>query len=281
MESGRGFILALAMATMVTVSVLPCFAQEKPEAKQDKAEEKKEDIWTEEEPRRGPRRFELTDEEIDRVMKDLKARDPDVAKELAELRGKEPDKFIAELRKVAREELSGIFRERFERWRRRRQAEFLEWLKENYDEEATELARLKDEDPDVYSKKLDLINKKYRAIFEASSRNPELAEVLKADLELKTRRDELLAKLKTEQNEKRKKQLAAQLEDIVVRRFDLIIRRKEIAYERLFRRLEEMRKQINERRKQIDEWKKPKSKEENVRNRLKDLTEGIPKFRWD
>ncbi len=76
MESSRGIILVLAMAAVVTVSVLPCSAQRR--------SEEKEDIWVEEEPRgpragprpgpgpgpgtgRGPgrwgsRRFELTDE---------------------------------------------------------------------------------------------------------------------------------------------------------------------------------------------------------------------------
>jgi hypothetical protein len=273
MKSSHGFALALATAV---VFVLPCIAQEKPERK----EQNKEDIWTEEEPTRGPR-FDLTDEEIDRVMKGLKERDPKAAKELAKLRKEDPDQFKAQLGRVAREELGKIMRERFEAWRQKRQAEFLEWLGKNYRREATGLANLKGKDPGVYSKKLDLIEEKYRAIFEASSRNPELAEVLKEDLELKETRDELLGKLKAASDEKIKKEIAAQLEEVIARRFDLIVRRKEIAYERLLRRLEELRKQICESRDQIEEWRKPKFKEENVKKHLKDLTEGIAQFRWD
>ncbi len=279
MGSNRTFILlALLMAAIVTVSALPCLGEEKGE---EKKKEKKEDIWTEEEPRRGWRQFELTDEEIDRVMKGLKGRDPKAAKDLANLRKEDPNEFTTRLRKVAHEELVKIMRERFEAWRNRRRAEFLEWLGKNYRKEAKELGRLKDTDPDLYAKKYDLISGKYRAIFEASSRNPELAEVLKEDLQLKTRRGELLRRLKTERDEKKKKELAAQLEEVVARRFDLIVRRKEIEYERLLKRLEELRKRICESRDQIHEWKKTKFKEENVKKRLKDLTEGIPKFNWD
>ena len=279
MRSNRTFILlALLVAAIAAVPAMPCLGEEKGE---EKKKQEKEDIWTEEEPRRGWRRFELTDEEIDRVMKDLKERDPKAAKELAKLRKKDPEEFRAELARVAREEVGKIMRERFEAWRIRRRAEFLEWLKKNYRNEAEELDRLKDTNPDLWAKQYDLINEKYGAIFEASSRNPELAEVLKEDLQLKTRRGELLRKLKTERDEKKKKELAAQLAEVVARRFDLIVRRKEIEYERLLKRLEELRKRICESRDQIHEWKKTKFKEENVKKRLEDLTEGIPRFRWD
>lgn len=288
MGSNRKSILALLVAAVVAASALPCCGEEKAAKKQEKSKEEKkqdienkEDIWTEEEPRRGWRRLELTEEETARVMKGLKERDPKAAKELAKLRKKDPEKFKAELARVAREEVGKIMRERFEAWRSRRRAEFLEWLKKNYRREAEELDRLKDTNPDLWAKQYDLISEKYRTIFEASSRNPELAEVLKEDLQLKTRRGELLRKLRTERDEKKKKQLAAQLAEVVARRFDLIVRRKEIEYERLLKRLEELRKRICESRDQIREWKKTKFKEENVKKRLEDLTEGIPRFKWD
>ena len=275
MKSSHRSILALMMAVIVAVSALPCLGGEKGEEKKD---EQNEDIWTEEEPRRG---WRLTDEEIDRVMKGLKERDPKAAKQLERLRKEDPEKFKAELGRVAREELGKIMRDRYEAWRRRRRAEFLEWLGKNYHREAEELARLKDTEPKLYEEQYNLVSGKYRRIFEASSRNPELAEVLKEDLQLKARRDVLLRRLKTERDEKKKKELAARLVEVVARRFDLIVRRKEIEYERLLKRLEELRKQICESRDQIHEWKKTKFKDENVKKRLEDLTEGIPRFNWD
>jgi hypothetical protein len=275
MDIRRGIIFACVVAAMVTVCVLPCSAQKG-------GEEKKQDIWGEDE-RRGPRprRFELTDEEIDRIMKGLRGRDPEKAKELAEWRQKEPEKFSAELRRVAHEEIGKIMRERAESWWRKRRAEFIEWFGKNYRREAEELAKLKDRDPDLYWKKFELVRDKYWRIFEEERRNPELAEVLKEDLELKERRAELVTRLKAAKSERDKKRLAAELEDVVSRRYDLIVRRKQIAYERLLRWLEELKNRIKESRGEIAKSKDPGVKAENVKKRMKELTEDIRKFRWD
>lgn len=278
MTINRGIILLLTLAVVVTVSSLPCWASQKDE----------EDIWREDEPRGprpgprpGPRRFELTDEEVDRIMSSLKQSDPEKAKELTKLRKKDPEKFKIELRKYAPEEFGKIIRERMETWRRRRQTEFTEWLEKNYLQQAKELATLKGQQPDLYWKKFDLVRGKYWRIFEEDRRNPELAEVLKEDLELKERREELLQRLKATKSESQKKKLAAQLEEIVGQRYDLIVRKKEIAYERLLRWLEELKNRIKESRGEIAKSKDEEVKAENVKRRMRELTEGIPKFKWD
>ena len=140
MELKRGIFLVLVTAAILTVTILPCSADEKKDEK---------DIWVGEETRgprmmprpgpvsvgdepRGPRmgsgrgpgagrmgpgRFELTDEEIDRVMKGLKESNPAKAKELEKLRETEPEKFIDELRKHGRDEFGKIIRENIEKWR--------------------------------------------------------------------------------------------------------------------------------------------------------------------
>jgi hypothetical protein len=271
----------LVMALVANMFLPPCLSG-------GTGEEQGQDIWTEGRsegprhgPRPGPRRFKLTDEETDQVIKDLKDRDPAMAKELTALRKKDPEQFRAELRKHAHEELARVFRERAETWRRKIQAEFIGWLQENYRTEAEELSRLKEENPGLYWKKFDLLRRKYWPIFEEEKRNPELAQVLKEDLELRERRDELLRRMKAAENEKTKKQLAAQLEQVVSRRFDLIVQRKQIAYERLLKWLDELKNRIKQSRAEIAEWKDEDFKAENVRKRLKDLTEGMPKFRWD
>lgn len=284
MKKGYGVILFLVMVALVIPSILPCFAQ-------GRSEEKKEDIWTEDEPRgprggprRGPgpgrRRFELTDEEIDQIMKGLKERDPAKAKELAELREKELEKFREKLREVAREEFGEVMRERIENWRRERRAEFVEWLEKNFHKEAKELSRLKDKNPDLYNEKFDLIWRTLGPIQQAEKRNPELGKVLKEDYRLKKRRDELVRRLKATKDANKKKQLGTQLEEVVARRFDLIVRRKQIAYEQLLKRLEELKKRIEESRDDIFMWKKEEFKAEEVRKRIKDLTEGRPGLPW-
>ena len=284
MELNRA-ILVLVMAAVITLCSLPCSG-----AKKDpNGEGKKEDIWVEGEPRgpgrglgRGPRRFELTDEEIDRVMKALKESDPAKAKELAELRARDPNQFQAELIKHGSEEVGKIMRDRRESWRRRRQAEFLEWLQKNYRREAEELEKLKQRDPDLYVDKFDLTMEKYRPIWEAvRRRNTELAEVLKEDLALKERRDELLRAIKVAKSEKEKKELTGQLQVVVSRRYDLIVKQKEMAYEGLLRWLKELQNRINKSRAEIANWKDEKIKADNVKQRLKDLTEGSQKMNWD
>jgi len=274
----RGTILALTIATMVTVSSLPCWAAQKDE----------QDIWREDEPRGprpgprpGPRRFELTDEEIDRVMTGLKKTDPKKAKELAKLREKDPEKFKIELRKYGREEFDKIIRERIETWRHKRHTEFVEWLEKNYPIKAEELSKLKEKEPDLYWKKFDLVREKYWRIFEEDRRNPELAEVLKEDLELKETRDELLRRIKAAKGDKDKQKLLMELEEVVSRRFDLIVRRKEIAYERLLKWLEELRNRVRESRNEIGKWKDEKFKAENVKKHVKDLLDETPQLRWD
>ena len=60
--------------------------------------------------------------------------------------------------------------------------EHIEWLEQNYPDEAKKLAELREKDPGLYMRKLGLSLKKYGKIAEASRENPQLAEVLKEDL---------------------------------------------------------------------------------------------------
>ncbi|MDH4242050.1 MAG: hypothetical protein OEW48_21015, partial [Phycisphaerae bacterium] len=187
MKARNGLFLILMLAAMITVSALPCRAQGTSEAK--KEEEKKEDIWTEEGPpgpgrggpRRGPR-FDLTDEEIVRILKSLKESNPEKAKELEKMRNEDPNNFQEQLREYGGEEFGKIIRERIERWREQRREEFLKWLDENFHRQAEELKRL--QDPDLYWKKYEIIRQKFWRIFEEERRNPELAEVLKEKIRL-------------------------------------------------------------------------------------------------
>jgi hypothetical protein len=289
MELTRRVILVLAIAVVAAVTVLPCFAAEK---------KAKENIWTEGEqrgpgpgprpgpgrgPGRGPRRIELTDEEIDRIMKGLQESNPEKAKELAKLRETDPNQFSFELRRHGREseEFDKIIKERMAKLWSERREKFLEWLRKAVPSEAQELAKLKDSNPDLYTKKYELAWRKYGRIYEEGRRNPELAEILIEDLELKKRRDELVKNIKAAQSEIDKKKFVADLEKVVADRFDLIVRRKQIAYGWLIKRLEELRKRIKESRGEIARWRDEKFKNDNVKKRMQDLLEENPKFNWD
>jgi hypothetical protein len=295
MELRRGIIVILIMAAITTATIQPCFSQEKSEDK--KADE---DIWGEDGPRgpgggpgrggpgggpgrgaRGRGRFELTDEEVNQILKNLQESNPKKAKELIELREKDPNQFSIQLRRHGREEFGKIIRERMDKWRKERQNDFLEWLGKAVPREAQELANIKITNPNLYADKFELVWRKYERIFEEGRRNPELADVLIEDLKLKEKREELVKKIKTSRNERQKKLLIAELEEVISKRFDLIIRRKQIEYERLLRWLKELQDQITESRKKMNIWMDKGYKDENVKNRMQDLLEETPGFNWD
>jgi len=278
MDKSRGIVLALAIAAAIISTALPCPADEKGKDEQS--------IFTEgdrerERPRRGRGRFELTEEETDRVLEGLKKRDPEKAKELAELRKKDPEKFRAELREHAREEFGEVVRERIEKWRRQRRADFLKWLEKAVPDEAKELARLKERGPDLYAKKYELVWRRYDRIFEESRRNPEWAEILLEDVKLQKRRDDLVKRIKATQNTKERDRLVAALEDVVALRYDVIIRQKQMIYERLLGRLRELQERIKESRTEIAEYMKEEAKAENVKKRTQELLEAKKGLRWD
>lgn len=282
MEKSRAIIFIFAMTAVLAISTQPCAGNQKDE----------DSIWTEDEgrgpgpergPRRGPgrRRFELTDEEVDRILKDLKERSPEKAEELAELRKKDTDKFRDELRRHASEEFRKVARERWEKWLQERRAAFLEWLGKNVPDEAEELAKFKERSPDHYGEKYDLVWRKYGRIYEESRWSPELAQVRIDDLRLQKRRDQLLGKINAAKSQKEKKKLTTELQEVVGLRYDLIVRRKQIVYEWLLKRLEELQNKIKESRAEIRKAQDSKVKEDNIKNRTQELLEEKKGFNWD
>jgi hypothetical protein len=245
-------------------------------------EEGKKDIWKDE-PRR-PRPWwnrDLSKETVERVLKGLRQRDAAKAKELDQLRKKDPELFKIKLREYGRPEFEQITRQYWENRRQRRNAEFLEWLKENCAADHAELAKLKDQDPTLYVKRLEHVTDEYSRIFEAGRSNPELGKVLIEDHALKKRREALRRRIRSEKSEAKRQKLGLELQEVVARRYDLIVRQKEIAYESLLQKLESLQKQIHESRHEIKRWKDDDLKRENVRQRIKSLTRGKVKFRWD
>jgi hypothetical protein len=283
MEKYRGFILALAIAAAISTTALPCPAGEKDKKDNNTEQDIFEDEQREQRTgrRRGRRRFELTEDETNRVMEDFKKRNPKKAKELAGLRKKNPEKFTNELWEHAREELEKIGRERWEKWLRERRAAFLKWLEENVPGETRDLARLKNAEPDLYNKKYELVRRKYSRIFDESRRNPEWARVLLEDVKLQNRRNELVAKIKATNNKQVEKKLTTELEVVIALRYDVILKQKQMALERLLKRLEDLRNQIRDSQDDIHKYQDPQTKEANIKQRAKELLEEKKKSLWD
>ncbi|MHC4271032.1 MAG: hypothetical protein ACYST2_01815 [Planctomycetota bacterium] len=253
------------------------------------------------------KRLELTEERIERVMQRIEENDPDKAKELQQLREQDPEEFKKELSTMLQqrrgrseegirrgrgrrdddadsgdretEEEESERREERRRYFQRRAEEYLEWLKENYPNEAERLARVKEEKPDTYERNLIFSYRRYEPIMDASEDDPELAEVLKQELQLKIERDRLVLKIRSTDNEQQKEKLAEQLKEVVSERFDLIIKRKEIAYERMLARLERLKKEAEEGKVSLEEF--INEKEQNVEERVQRLLSRERRFRWE
>jgi len=308
-EMKRNYVTILILAIGVTAllcGLLPCWAEEK------EVEKEEENVWQENEPRgRGSfRRFELTDEAIERMMSRLEKEDPAKAKELAKLRESNAEKFKAELRKVMRERFGQRWREQRDqkagqkfrpgqaeggehrghgtagkrgtgRMMRERHGEFLEWLKKNYPEEAKKLDELGDEKPKLYEERLRLNLRQYRRIFEASKESPKLVKVLKEDLQLKKDRNKLLTRIRATKDADKKKELMKELRDVVNNRYDLIVRRKQIEYENLLTKLEKLKEQVKKSKTAVERWDDAGFKNESVKARLEELVSKTGKFRWN
>jgi hypothetical protein len=243
----------------------------------------KDDIW-QDEPRELWRPWwqrDLSEDVINRIMKGIQQRDPAKARQLSELRQKDPGRFKTQLREQGRPEIDQISRERIEARRQERHAKFHEWLKANYPKEEQALVKLKTGDPQLYDKSFEHAMSQYGAIFEADNSNPELGTVLKEDLELRRRANELCRQIRNEKVEAKRQVLGAELQEVTARRYDLIVRRKEIAYEQLLKKLDELQKQVRESKDEIAKWRDPATKVENVKQRVKVLTDEKAHFKWN
>lgn len=306
MRTGYGQVLLVLLGVVVVFGPAICVAAE-PAGD--------ENIWLDEQPRRERR--QLNDEAIERMMQRIREVDPQRADKLARLRAEDPDAFRVALWGAIREYMEqrtggrpermrgrrepgmafeqggrrgerpgqgpvgGREREKMRERMRERHGEYIEWLGQNYPDEAEKLEQLRQEKPGLYMRKLMVSMKKYGRIFRASKDNPELAAVLKDDMILKERRHELLREIRTTADEDTKQALIGELEDVVGRRFDLIVRRKQIAYEQLAKKLAELQKEVKEKEAEVGKWKDAAFKRENVKGRVEKLLGKNEKFEWE
>lgn len=291
MKTIYGKIMLMAMTAVVLLTAnLPCRAEES----------EQQSIWSEDEPGGRIKWFELTDEAAERIMNRLKQSDPQKADELQRLRDKDAEKFKAELRKVMRERFGKRFRQRGERFgragrkfkghgtgmrrgmrrgMREEHSGHLGWLRENCPKEARRLAELKDRRPDLYGRRLRLGQRRYGRIARAAKESPELAKVLKEDLELKDKRNKLLREIRTAGDDE-KQQLVEELRTVVGRRFDLVVKRKQMRYELLQKRIAKMQERVKKSEAEVEKWKSAAVRQKNVNERVAELISQTEKFNW-
>ena len=128
---------------------------------------------------------------------------------------------------------------------------------------------------------MGISGRKYRRIFETSKDNPQLAAVLKEQMTLKEKRAELLKQIKATTDDKQKKTLTGELEQVVSRQFDVIVKRKQIAYEDLTKKLEELKKEFDQKKAEVEKWKDADFKKLQVKQRVNELVSETEKFEWE
>jgi len=104
-------------------------------------------------------------------------------------------------------------------------------------------------------------------------RNPELAGVLKEDLDLIDQRDALLREIR-QADENSRKRLIDDLHEVVSKRFDLIVRKKQLQYDELRRRLDRLRRDLENKEQELG--KLIESKEDVTRHYLEELLNPKP-----
>lgn len=160
-----------------------------------------------------------------------------------------------------------------------RDAEFIGWLKENYPEEAEKSAKLRKRHPELYQRRRRSSLWQYRRIMEAEKSNPELAEVLKEDLQAKQERDKLLEKIKVEADKAKREKLVKQLEKVVSERFELIIKKKQLRYEKLQQKLEQLKERAKSHQNELEKLRE--AKKDHIEQRLRELIGEAEEIRWD
>lgn len=167
------------------------------------------------------------------------------------------------------------------RWKQHmmeRHAEYIKWLEKNYPDEAKRLEKIKKNKPLDYMKAHMGSKRKYGAIMEAEEKNPEWARVLRDDVELKGRRDELLKEYASA-NAKTKKKLKAELQEIIEARFDIVVKKKQHKYESLKKRLESLRKRVEKQEAELKELQK--QKDEATAGRMSELIGSSERIDWE
>jgi hypothetical protein len=239
-------------------------------------------------------------ENIAKILEQIKLQDPNKAAKLEKLRIENPMLFRLEMRRYShprQEEFDGpdsnlphrgpgmdqpmdlMGREKIREHMMAKENEMMTWLEKNEPAKAKELAALKEKDPGAYTRRMMFEMKNYRQIIETEQTNPALAEVLKKELALKQKRNGLLDQIKGTTDEAKKKELTAQLKTVVGDNFDLIVQKKQLRYEELKKKLEELQQNVKKSQTELETIKSQKDKQ--VDQRLKDLLSNSEKIDWD
>lgn len=244
------------------------------------------DLW-EDETGGQTNSLELSRESIDQLLSKLDTESPDLARQLRQWRKDDPFRFVLEIRRIAlarnpkaasRQPKTNagdpavpIDPIRQGQWRQNQEkliAEFMDWFKAAYPDKATPLQQLHKKDYEEFLNRISAIRRRFEPLMRAEKRDPELAKILRKDIELQDLCGELLGKIAAAKNKERRT-LTEQLTRVVANQFDIIVQKRRLKYADIESKIGQMQKEVDEQKRQLDQL--VQKKEQVTQDRVKEL----------
>ncbi len=217
-------------------------------------------------------REELTDFQINLILKAYSNRDPNQAKKLEDQRkDMSRDAFEQTLIRYATPEYFQITTTE------RNYTYILNWCEKYVSDEAQGIKELKEVNYELYKKRLDTLDNKYRRIINmpASSTPEELIPILVKDLQLGIKQGELVMQIRTADTQDKKDSLTADLKEVVSERYHLNIDQRNIQLKQIQKQIEGLQQNLKFEMNQIEVAKDPNVAEEAIDRRVSSILSGF------
>ena len=247
------------------------------------------DLWEDETPGQTDS-LELSRESIDQLLSKLDTESPALARQLRQWRKDDPFRFVLEIRRIALarnpkaakaagrqpKSVTGeiavpVDPTRQGQWRQNQEkqiADFLEWFGAAYPEKAKPLQQLRKKDYEEFLNHISAVRRRFEPLMRTEKRDPELAKILRKDIELQDLCGELLGKIAAAKDKDRRT-LTEQLTRVVANQFDIIVQKRRMKYADIESKIGQMQKEVDEQKRQLDQL--VQKKEQATQDRVKEL----------
>ncbi|MBN1975501.1 MAG: hypothetical protein JW787_17825 [Sedimentisphaerales bacterium] len=210
----------------------------------------------------------LTDAQIDRIIKMYSMmHSPQDVKTLQDQRKiMSKEQFTMTLRGTAFFEYRNVMMEEEE------YLTSLKWVEKFTPDEAKGIRELRDENYDLYKRRLDSLREKYRSLMNRPRTSDELMHVLVSDLQLELKERDLTRQYWMATDPVKKESISTDLKDVLHKRYDLIVKQKEIQYTDFQNQLKRLQESVDTQLKDINTWKGEDFKENEINQRYLNLT---------
>ncbi len=212
----------------------------------------------------------VTDAQIDRIIKMYSTRhSPQELKTLEDQRkSMNRDQFVMLLRNTAFWETAEVMREE------REYRGILEWCEKFTPDEAKGIRETKDENFDLYKKRLDSLRNKYRSLYDRPRTSDALMHVLVLDLQLNNKERDLAWQYWNPATDAAKKEsILTDLKEVVSNKYDNNVKRREIQYQEIQKEIERLQQMVVSQMNEVNTWKDPTVRENEIQRQINNYKE--------